>query len=304
MSNVVEINEDAALKDEILKAGERLVVVDFFATWCGPCVQIAPKFAEFSVKYAQQAVFLKVDVDKCKGTAQAFQITAMPTFSILKPGAQLQLLNKIQGADPNRLEEAIVAAIAGASGAGPADDGDGCPVGGQTWLDSVVDEKNAQCMNEKDDHVVAALFDGVGDSFLESDCDEQLIISVGFRQAVKIHSLCFASSVSKDAAPDGSGAKTIKLFVNAVGSMDFDDAEGAPDVQTLTLTAEQIKEGAPVPLKYVKFQNVTKLTMFVVDNQDDTETTTLSSLKFIGQPREKTDMAEFKRVSGHVGERE
>ena len=98
----------------------------------------------------------------------------MPTFAILKPGAQLQLLSKVQGADPNRLEEAIVAAIAGASGAGPADDGDGCPVGGQAWLDSVVDEKNAQCMNEKDDHVVAALFDGVGDSFLESDCNEQV----------------------------------------------------------------------------------------------------------------------------------
>ena len=59
-----------------------------------------------------------------------------------------------------------------------------------------------------------------------------------------------------------------------------------------------------VELRFVKFQNVTKLTMFVVDNQDDTETTTISSLRLIGQPREKTDMSEFKRVSGHVGERE
>lgn len=299
---VIEVNKDDEFKTAIENAGDKLIVIDFFATWCGPCVQIAPKYAELSDKYASAAVFLKVDVEKCQGTARAFQIEAMPTFAMIKAGGTLQVLHKVKGANPQKLEEAIIMCLA--ADGGSETQGGGCPINGQMYISEFVDDKNAQCMNEKDEHKVAALFDGAASTFLESDCDEQLLISIGFKQAVKIHSICFGGAVSKDDAPDGSPPKTVKLFVNHAGSLDFDDVESTASVQTLELTPEQVKEGSPVELRYVKFQNVTKLTLFVADNQEDSETTVLSMLQLIGTPRDKTDMKEFKRVSGQVGERE
>ena len=53
---------DAALKD----AGSKLVVVDFTASWCGPCQQIAPVFKALAQEH-KDVVFLKVDVDENKG---------------------------------------------------------------------------------------------------------------------------------------------------------------------------------------------------------------------------------------------
>ncbi|KAJ3396221.1 Thioredoxin-2 [Lobulomyces angularis] len=47
----------------------KVVVVDFTATWCGPCKMVAPKFEEMSKKYPD-AVFVKVDVDQCQDISQ------------------------------------------------------------------------------------------------------------------------------------------------------------------------------------------------------------------------------------------
>lgn len=63
--SVKEIPNDEAFQPELASHGSKLIVVDFYATWCGPCKAIAPKIAEFAVKYPH-VVFLKVDVDKCK----------------------------------------------------------------------------------------------------------------------------------------------------------------------------------------------------------------------------------------------
>ncbi|CAF1617515.1 unnamed protein product, partial [Didymodactylos carnosus] len=75
---VKEISE-GTLKRELTNAGEKLVLVDFFATWCGPCKMIAPAIDNLSTQHPH-SVFLKVDVDKCQTEAQENNITAMPTF--------------------------------------------------------------------------------------------------------------------------------------------------------------------------------------------------------------------------------
>lgn len=72
-----------------------LVLIDFFATWCGPCKHIAPKFEELSKVYTN-VTFLKVDVDESAELAEFFHIRAMPTFVFLRDGA---IVKKIEGAD-------------------------------------------------------------------------------------------------------------------------------------------------------------------------------------------------------------
>ncbi|QSL66702.1 hypothetical protein MERGE_001086 [Pneumocystis wakefieldiae] len=80
-----------------------LTVVDFFATWCGPCRAIAPKIVELSNKYPQ-VVFLKVDVDQHNDLASDYSITAMPTFIFFKEGKKIA---EVVGASASKVEETI-----------------------------------------------------------------------------------------------------------------------------------------------------------------------------------------------------
>eukprot|EP00736_Rhodelphis_marinus_P011027 Rmarinus@m.12944 len=73
---------------QLAAAGGKLVVVDFTATWCGPCQMISPKFEELS-KQVPDAVFLKVDVDDNEETASFYNITCMPTFLFFKDGKKI-----------------------------------------------------------------------------------------------------------------------------------------------------------------------------------------------------------------------
>ncbi|GJQ13870.1 hypothetical protein GpartN1_g5661.t1 [Galdieria partita] len=90
--------------DRVLKeAGSKLVVVDFFAQWCGPCHFVAPFIDNFATKYPQ-AVFVKVDVDQASDVASSCGISAMPTFHFYKDNKKV---DELVGADPNTLENLI-----------------------------------------------------------------------------------------------------------------------------------------------------------------------------------------------------
>lgn len=95
---------------------------------------------------------------------------------------------------------------------------------------------------------------------------------------------------------------TVKLFINQPASLDFDKAEGMEAIQQLQLKPDDLQEGTLIPLKYVKFQNVANLTIFIKDNQGDEETTQLDYLCIIGSPVNTTNMSDFKRVAGKKGE--
>ena len=81
----------------------KLTVVDFFATWCGPCKMIAPQLNDMAAK-KPNVNFLKVDVDQAQELAAEYQISAMPTFMCFKDG---QKVGELQGADINRLTQLI-----------------------------------------------------------------------------------------------------------------------------------------------------------------------------------------------------
>ncbi|CAK3930882.1 Thioredoxin [Lecanosticta acicola] len=86
---------------------DKLMVVDFYATWCGPCKIIAPKVVEMSDRYPD-ARFFKVDVDELPDVAQEWSVRAMPTFMLFKSGEKLQ---EVVGANPVALDAAIKAQL-------------------------------------------------------------------------------------------------------------------------------------------------------------------------------------------------
>lgn len=91
-----------------LSGTDKLVVVDFFATWCGPCKMIAPMIEKFAEQYAGQATFLKVDVDQAPELAQRHGISAMPTLVFFKNGSEL---TRVVGANLAAVKQNIVSNI-------------------------------------------------------------------------------------------------------------------------------------------------------------------------------------------------
>ncbi|KAL7231390.1 hypothetical protein ACSBR2_009613 [Camellia fascicularis] len=81
----------------------KLIVVDFTASWCGPCRIMAPFFVELSKKLST-VTFLKVDVDELESVASEWDVQAMPTFMILKEG---KILDKVVGAKKDELQSTI-----------------------------------------------------------------------------------------------------------------------------------------------------------------------------------------------------
>lgn len=259
--------------------------MDFTATWCGPCRAIAPHFERLPSKYPR-AIFLKVDVDKCQETAAAQGVSAMPTFIFYRNRSKI---DRVQGADVATLE----AKIQQHYGSGDADTEEEYAQGLMD-LGTFITNSQCECLNEADDHPLGhALKAGAG--YLASDCDEQLIISVTFNQAVKIHSIKFK-------APSAHAPKDVKLFINQPRTLDFDMAESYNSVQDLTLDAKDCESGTPVNLRYVKFQNVQNIQLFVKTNQTGDERTVIEHLAFIGAPIITTKMDDFKRVAGKKGE--
>lgn len=90
---------------EEVKKSELLVVLDFWATWCGPCRVIGPYLAQLAEQYDGQIVVGKCDVEECADAAAEFGIRNVPTVVFLKNGEEV---DRMVGAAPKpKFEEKI-----------------------------------------------------------------------------------------------------------------------------------------------------------------------------------------------------
>lgn len=256
------------------------IVVDFTATWCGPCQRIAPFFAQMATTYGNSCAFIKVDVDKLKAVAQQFKVTSMPTFVFLLNGSEV---TRFSGASTDQLENTIKGVISGTGAGSSKKEEVPEAVAGRSGvvgpINAVFDNAQMECLNEDSDfsfkQFMAAQNDG-RQGLLKSDCDEQLLITVPFANPVRVHSILVEG-------PANSAPSSIKLYTNQTG-FDFDNTDTTPPVQALEFTPKHTQSGAgvAVELKFVKFQNVHKLTLFVDRNHGDQDVTVISKLVVIG----------------------
>lgn len=91
--------------EELLK-GEKTVFADFWATWCAPCRMLAPIFEGLAEKYADKAVFVKVNVDEQTETAIKYGVSSIPNVIAFRGGKAVA--NSLGYVPENDLEDFII----------------------------------------------------------------------------------------------------------------------------------------------------------------------------------------------------
>jgi thioredoxin 1 len=112
MNEIKKINKPIDLTDsnfDIEKSKYSLLVVDFWAAWCGPCKMVSPIIEQLAEQYVGKIVFGKVNVDENPHISQRFGIQSIPTLMILKEG---QVIDVMVGALPkgqieNRIKQHV-----------------------------------------------------------------------------------------------------------------------------------------------------------------------------------------------------
>lgn len=87
---------DESFAEKVL-GSDKLVLVDFWAIWCGPCKQVAPVLEEIASAHTEKITVAKMDIDKNTQTARKYQIMSIPTMILFSHGKPVK---KIVGAKP------------------------------------------------------------------------------------------------------------------------------------------------------------------------------------------------------------
>lgn len=96
--------KDSNFDEEVLKS-DKVVVVDFWASWCGPCKMLGPVIEEVSKEFTGTAVFGKLNVDDNHVAAQRYKVASIPTVIVFKDGVAV---DKMVGFKPGSAVRAMV----------------------------------------------------------------------------------------------------------------------------------------------------------------------------------------------------
>lgn len=107
-TSAVTETSDSTFKKDVLLA-KVPVLVDFYATWCGPCKMMAPVIDQLSVQYKGKIKVVRLDVDQSPGVASALGIQSLPTIAIFKNGKPVEAAIGVTGKDvlSQKIEEAL-----------------------------------------------------------------------------------------------------------------------------------------------------------------------------------------------------
>lgn len=93
------VKKQFASFEEMLAASDRPVLVDFYATWCGPCQMLAPILEQVGVTLHDRLAVVKIDSDKYPDLASRYGVTALPTLVLFKNGEPVDRLEGVMPAD-------------------------------------------------------------------------------------------------------------------------------------------------------------------------------------------------------------
>jgi hypothetical protein len=252
-------------------------------------------------------------------------VNSPPTFIIFKNGRQLA---KVNGNNPAQLSDAIKRLAAEADSendpnAEASSSSNGTWLGASTPrgygdINEQIDIRGLDLLNADSEFgsvrtllektAPSSLRKGKGAAtdkkdWVESDVDEQLMLYIPFTATVKVHTIQITSLPTKSDDEDDDETpmrpKTIHLYTNRQHNLGFEEAEDIPATQTLELKASDWDEKtgtAKLELRFVKFQNISSLVMFVVDGDGDGERTRIDRLRIIGEAGEKRDMGKLEKI--------
>lgn len=166
-------------------------------------------------------------------------------------------------------------------------------------LTSYIEKAGIEASNADSPERITDLLFGSGvERPIKSLDDEQLLVKVPFSSPVKIAAIKL--KCSPQAVATGTAPKVIKLFTNDF-NMDFSLASETQPKQTITIESETQKEslksknGLEISLRYVNFQNVRHLTLFIESNQGGVEVSELGLVEFYGSTESNLDMHNWKK---------
>jgi hypothetical protein len=137
--------------------------------------------------------------------------------------------------------------------------------------------------------------------WVESDVDNQLMLYVPFNSNLKVHTIHITSCVSSDDDDDEAPVrpKTIHIWTNRQHNLGFEEAEDIPATQTIELKDsdwDAQTATAKLELRFVKFQNIYSLVIFVADGDGDSEKTRIDRIRFVGDTGEKRAMGKLEKI--------